>query len=184
MQLHDEIQNVITSTPSAQTIKKQFDLRLRENNLTRDENAQSHFCVYFAGFDADTHRMFLGHHKKSGLWLFNGGHIDKGERINTALKREIDEEWGSHISVTVPNLPSLLTITKIENPLKQTCRVHYDIWFFIHLNEGSFTPHEYLLEKEFFTWGWKTYGEVKQLVKNAETLQAATLIASSLFHPR
>lgn len=183
MQLHDEIHRIISSTPSTQAIKKQFVLRLRENTLTRDENAQSHFCVYFAGYDAKTNRMFLGHHKKSGLWLFNGGHIDKGETVNIALKREIGEEWGSHVSVVLPSSPSLLTVTKIENPLKQTCKLHYDIWFFIELNEVVFTPHSHLLEKEFFTWGWKTYGEVKQLVGNSATIQASKLIAS-LFHPR
>ena len=62
--------------------------------LTRDENPESHFCVYFLPYNQKTNEVFIIHHKKSGLWLSPGGHIDKGEDLLRAVNREISEELG------------------------------------------------------------------------------------------
>jgi len=53
-----------------------FRQRLKEGKLTKNENPESHFCAYFAACDFKAEQLFIGHHIKSGLWLFNGGHID------------------------------------------------------------------------------------------------------------
>lgn len=172
MHTANEIVKIIELTPGTPLVKKNFKLRLEEGKLTRDENAQSHFCVYFAGYDPEKRRVFIGHHKKSGLWLFNGGHIDKNELPTTSLVREIHEEWGHHITIPSLPAPSLLTITTIENPQKQPCRTHFDIWYFIPLQISSFNPSSDLLEKEFFLWGWKSYTEALECVVNKETVEA------------
>ena len=57
------------------------------------------------------------HHKKSGLWLFNGGHIDKGENPEQALRRGMGEEWGEIVDLQIIGEPKLLTITTIVNPV-------------------------------------------------------------------
>lgn len=71
------IQAIKTFNNSHETTRL-FLARAREENLSRDENPESHFCVYFAAHDPTARELFLGHHKKSNLWIFNGGHIDKG----------------------------------------------------------------------------------------------------------
>lgn len=76
-----------TQSPVAST----FFSRIEKGQLTRDENISSHFCVYFAAYDPECKQVFIGQHKKSGLWLFNGGHIDKGETPNETLKREMGD---------------------------------------------------------------------------------------------
>ncbi|MFC1790200.1 NUDIX domain-containing protein [Patescibacteria group bacterium] len=91
--LAKKIQTIVSDLKS-QPVSNQFRKRATEGQLTRDENPQTHFCVYFAACDPKAKRVFLGNHKKSGLWLFNGGHIDEGETPNEALAREISEEWG------------------------------------------------------------------------------------------
>ncbi len=171
-----EILNIVATTPGTSLVKQQFRTRLKAGRLTRDENSCSHFCVYFAGYDKVAHRVFIGHHKKSGLWLFNGGHIDRGDNITSAMLREIHEEWGDHSTISPQLAPLLLTITEIENPTKQPCKIHFDIWFFISLDKSSFTPHAHLLEKEFFDWGWKTHNEAKALIRNKETNKALSAI--------
>src|SRR5258708_633265 len=94
-----EITNIVETVDTTLQIKEVYLRRLTEGLLTRDENLEDHFCVYFAGFSSSDKTVFIGHHKKSDLWLFNGGHIDKGETPTDALLREISEEWGS------PNMP-------------------------------------------------------------------------------
>lgn len=181
MVINHELQHIISNTSGTRSVKHLFQKRLKEGLYTRDENPSSHFCVYFAGYDSESKKVFIGHHKKSGLWLFNGGHIDKDEQVITSLQREISEEWGSQIINLKSPIPSLLTITSIENPHKQPCKTHYDIWFFIPLSMHAFSPQPHLMEREFFKWGWKSVAEAKLLIRNKETAYALQRIRL-LFH--
>jgi len=160
-----------------QIIANKFLSRLADGRLTRDENPFTHFCVYFAAFDQNSQRIFFGHHKKSGLWLFNGGHIDKGETVEKALDREISEEWGLKIPLLKIGEPKLLTITKINNPTKQTCTKHFDIWFFVPVKKVNFNPDEDLLDKEFYKTGWFDIGGANKLAIDPNTLKALSVFA-------
>ena len=170
--LINHLKKVAESTAGEEKVRKQFIRRAEEGALTRDENPHTHFCVYFAAYDPKCQQVFIGHHIKSGLWLFNGGHIDKGELPFEALEREVKEEWGEHIQLNGSCKPSLLTITEINNPAKQKCRAHYDMWYFIPLSKNSFTPEENLLAKEFHQTGWKTIKQAEDLITDANTLMA------------
>lgn len=137
--------------------------------LTRDENKNSHFCVYFPAFDPREKEIFIGHHKKSGLWLVNGGHMDKGENIHQTLKREIYEEWG--LKFDIKNLsPVFLTITKILHNPKIPCKIHFDIWFMIETDKNTFKPDKEKLDKEFFEMRWMKIDEAKKLTKDQSTI--------------
>lgn len=166
------LKKLAKSTSGNEKVRKEFIRRAKEDALTRDENPITHFCVYFAAYDPENRQVFIGHHKKSGLWLFNGGHIDEGELPLEALEREVGEEWGKNVQLDGGYTPSLLTITEIDNPTKQKCRLHYDIWYFIPLDKNSFDPDESLLEKEFHQTGWKLAEEARDLIKDVNTLTA------------
>lgn len=163
--------NAITKNFSVSNIAPEFASRVKEGQLTRDENTFSHFCVYFAAYDPDSKDVYIGHHKKSGLWLFNGGHIDKGETPDEALEREIGEEWGVEIDLKGVGEPKLLTITPINNP-KVKCTRHYDIWYFVPVSKTGFAPDKEKLDTEFHTTGWKDIEEAKVLVTDLNTLKA------------
>ena len=167
---------LIQTTPANNTVRDLFIRRASEGLLTRDENPSSHFCVYFSGYDPRTKHIFIGHHKKSDLWLFNGGHIDRGETPIEALRREVSEEWGPHIALKDIPSPSLLSITDIDNPTKQPCRRHYEISYFIPLDEDTFEPDAHLLAKEFYQWGWKSLPEAKKIITDPNTITAMSLI--------
>lgn len=157
------------------SIKTKFLSRIQKGHLTRDENETSHLCVYFAAYDPGLKLIFIGHHIKSNLWLFNGGHIDKGESPAETLHREMKEEWNIVKKIN-DEIPSLFTITQIENPKKQTCKEHYDLWYFIPFNKNEFHPSEQCLSKEFFEWGWKTINEAKLLVRDRATLKGINFV--------
>jgi 8-oxo-dGTP pyrophosphatase MutT (NUDIX family) len=103
--------------------------RLAEGNFTRDENPVTHFCVYFPPYNSKTQQVFIIDHKKSGLWLAPGGHIDRGEVPIQTLERELGEELGLIYHAPAGLKPFLLTITDIPEAQfsGQSCRVHYDI---------------------------------------------------------
>lgn len=165
------IKNLVSNYFDKQTAD-QFVERASKGLLTRDEDSKTHFCVYFAAYDPDTKEAFVGHHKKSGLWLFNGGHIDKGEISAEALEREIGEEWGLGISANTVGTPQLFTVTGINNPTKQTCTRHYDIWYFVKLDKNNTVFDNAKLEKEFYETSWLSPEKAKPLVKDPNTLKA------------
>lgn len=151
--------------------------RAKKSKLTGDENPLSHFCVYFAAFDSDNKEIFLGLHKKSGLWLFNGGHIDKGEVFEETLIREMREEWGMQADLQSTGEPKLITITDINNPtfrLTNKCAKHFDIWYFVPVSKTTFLPDQEKLSTEFSKIGWKSIEEARDLATDPSTLIAIT----------
>ena len=160
--------------------EKSFLQRLKKGGLTRDENQISHFCVYFPAFDPVAREIFLGHHKKSDLWLVNGGHIDKGELLEDTLQREMKEEWGRVIAWRRPLRPDLLTLTKIvNNPVGRPCRYHYDLWFFISVDKAKFKPDPKLLAEEFFATKWLSLAASRRRVTDPNTLTAIKFLEAT-----
>ena len=153
--------------------------RLDEGRITRHENPASHVCVYFAAFDPTNRSVFIGHHKKSGLWLFNGGHIDPGEMPTDTLIRESQEEWGIAMDpADIPD-PSLVTITEIEHPEQQVCEWHYDLWYFLQFSAGTFGPDPDALATEFFETGWHTYDQAKARMVDPASREAIEFLENS-----
>ncbi|MBU0572211.1 NUDIX domain-containing protein [Patescibacteria group bacterium] len=157
-----------------------FIRRLEQGNFTQAENPYNHFCVYFAAYDPKLKEVFIGHHKKSGLWLFNGGHIDEGESPQEALEREMGEEWGIEMTADEVGGSSLLTITDVENPGRQQCTLHYDIWYFVPVNKVEFEPDEELLSKEFYQTDWKSIADANELITDENTILAIREIVNRL----
>lgn len=170
--MNDQIAALVTRATGNEETKLKFLNRLDEGRLTRSENPTSHICVYFAAYDPRTHHAFVGLHKKSGLWLFNGGHMDPNEAPIDTVIREAQEEWGITLTPNdIPN-PTLATLTEIEHPEKQVCEWHYDLWYFLPFDEREFHPDDILLKTEFSEYGWKTPEEVKNLFVDPASLEA------------
>ena len=51
-----------------------------------------HLISYFVPIDPVRRQILLVDHKKAGLWLPPGGHIDEGEHPKEAASREMEEE--------------------------------------------------------------------------------------------
>lgn len=64
------------------------ELWRREKPATPPE----HLCTYFAL--VDDAGLLLVDHKKAGLWLPTGGHVDPGEHPRDTVARELFEELG------------------------------------------------------------------------------------------
>ena len=178
-----ELREVIKKKFSNTEISKRFLDRLKQGILTRDENPVSHFCAYFGAYDPKAKEIFIGHHKKSGLWLVNGGHIDKDETLKETLKREIDEEWGLNYEDLEVSEPQLLTIADIYNPKKQPCRAHYDVWHLVKVDKDTFNPDKEKLAEEFYENRWANLEEVRKLVaKDVNHNKAVDFIENNLFN--
>ncbi len=170
--LYKEIQKIINpSICDSENTRINFLKRLEEGAFTRDENPQSHFCAYFLPYNAENKKVFIVHHKKSGLWISPGGHIDKGEGLLETLNREIDEELG--VKTFFKELPSpfLLTITPIENKV-QPCKTHLDIWYLVKTDGVNFNVDP----KEFHETKWLTIDEAEKIITDTPNRKALEFV--------
>ena len=160
--LKNQIKKAIKSSGYSPEVTREFIQRLKQGYLTRDENPITHFSTFFAAYDPKEKMVFIGHHKKSDLWLFNGGHIDKGETLDQTIEREIWEEWGIVMKADRIGGPHLLTLTDIDNN-RQLCKKHYDVWYFIEVDKNIFRVDQQLIDTEFYELSWKSVKESKKL---------------------
>jgi hypothetical protein len=65
-----------------------------------------------------------------------------------------------------------LTVTSINDPVKQRCKAHFDIWFFVNLSKFDFNPDREKLAKEFYQTRWMSPMEARKLVIDPNTLEA------------
>lgn len=84
-----------------------------------------HLVSYLA--ITDGRRLLLVDHRKSGLWLPPGGHVDPGETPLQAARREMLEELGTEADL-VSETPVFLTLQRTTAP-----RPHRDmsLWFLL-----------------------------------------------------
>jgi 8-oxo-dGTP pyrophosphatase MutT (NUDIX family) len=153
--------------PASSEINRQFVERLSQGDFTRDENPTSHFCVYFLPYNPKAKTVFITHHKKSGLWISPGGHIDQGENLLEALVREVREELGFVYAPPTDFKPFLRTITLIDNP-KVPCKIHFDTWCGIETDGSNFNVDP----SEFFDTRWLTILEARRLVVDRPNREA------------
>ena len=170
--------NIIKKTKSP--LEEEFISRINQRKISRDENITSHICCFFGAVDKKSKQVFIGSHKKSGLWLFNGGHLDKNELPQETVVREMGEEWG-YVPVSEKELkPEHLTIVNFENHV-QACKKHFDIWFFILVDKNNFTPDKSLLSLEFHEIKWVDLKEAKKLCHGQYSMTALEYIEKKYF---
>jgi len=70
-----------------------------------------HLVSYFVLFDERQHKILLVDHKKSGLWLPAGGHVDPNEHPTDTAKRELKEELSVSLDLLFES-PIFVTVTE------------------------------------------------------------------------
>jgi len=174
--LASEIKLIISGGIAQKPVLLRFTERLNERGLTRDENPVTHFCAYFLPYNKEVKKIFIIHHKKSGLWLSPGGHIDKGENLMATLNREIHEELGITNKIMEPIQPFLLTITPISNEV-QPCKEHLDIWYRVPMTENEMN----VSPEEFYESRWVALSEARKLITDPATIEALERMEEVLF---
>jgi 8-oxo-dGTP pyrophosphatase MutT (NUDIX family) len=162
-------------------LEDEFIARIKQHHISRSENITNHICCFFAAIDVNAKKVFIGLHKNSGLWLFNGGHLEPNELPIQTINREMTEEWG-YAPIDIKDLkPELLSMVEIENKI-QACKKHFDIWFFIRVDEKTFSPNESLLKQEFFQNKWLDLKQAKKVCHGQYSLLALEYIQHHIFN--
>lgn len=150
-----------------------FVERFRLGSLSRAENRVDHACVYVWPFDQKHGSVFVIQHRKSGLWLAPGGHLEPTETLHDAAGREAAEELGP-----APDrrfLPFMLSRTSIANST-QTCRTHYDLWYLMPTAEQAFES----CSEEFAEARWLPLATAESLLSEPNHLTAVARLRGRL----
>jgi 8-oxo-dGTP pyrophosphatase MutT (NUDIX family) len=118
------------------------------------EQTGAHFTASALVVDEAKERTALVHHRKLGLWVQPGGHIDPGEEIEAAALREVREETGLD-----GRLERLIHLDVHEIPERPDfpAHLHLDVRFLV-VAEGELTVSE-----ESHEVRWCTFDEAVQL---------------------
>jgi len=102
------------------------------------DTPRKHLVVYFIPYDAAERCLLLCDHRKSGLWLPPGGHVEDGEDPHQAVIRETREELGIAAEF-MDDKPFFLSVTPTTgaNP-----HLDVDLWFVLRVarHDARVTP--------------------------------------------
>lgn len=97
-----------------------------------------HLVAYFLLIDSSANQVLLVDHKKAGLWLPAGGHVEPNEHPRETVKREILEELGIEADFMMVD-PVFLTVTKTVGQIAR----HTDVSFWYLLKGNNEMPLQY-----------------------------------------
>lgn len=114
----------------------------------------AHFTASALVVDASRARTALVHHRKLGLWVQPGGHLDPGEEIETAALREVREETGLD-----GTLERLIHLDVHEIPSRPDFRahLHLDVRFLVEADG------ELVLSEESHDVRWCSFDEAVRM---------------------
>ena len=116
----------------------------------RPDNPAVHLVSYFVPFDEESGRLLLTAHRKSGLWLPPGGHVEPGETPWEATFRETAEELGI-VATPWPGcgtVPLFVTATMTRGPAPHT---DVSLWHVIAASPDDIDGFD---EREFEAVRW------------------------------
>lgn len=91
--------------------KKWIDSGAGIFRISKPATPDTHLVAYFLLLDPINKKVLLVDHKKAGLWLPAGGHVEINEHPKETVKREVWEELSIQAEFLIQN-PFFLTVTK------------------------------------------------------------------------
>ncbi|WSN72117.1 NUDIX domain-containing protein [Streptomyces sp. NBC_01361] len=115
-----------------------------------------HLVSYFVVLDESCGQLLLVAHRKAGLWLPAGGHVEPGEDPWAAVVRECREELGieAEASPITGEHPLFLTVTETRG---QGVHTDVSLWYLLTADADTITSYD---QDEFNAIRWLTDEQV------------------------
>lgn len=118
-----------------------------------------HLVSYFLLWNVDSQQVLLGHHRKSGLWLPSGGHVDPGESPVETVRRECREELAieARFGSDHGEHPVMVTVTETvpRGPLQHT---DVSLWYVLEASASDPIEPD---DREYFAVRWWSPLEIR-----------------------
>ncbi|AIL13560.1 NUDIX hydrolase [Candidatus Paracaedimonas acanthamoebae] len=122
--------------------------------LQKPDIPNKHLVSYFVPFDKKANKILLTVHKKSGLWLPPGGHVELNEDPRETVRRECLEELGCTAEFWRTE-PLFLTSTLTVGPTAG----HTDVSFWYVIQGHQEYAYQFNLD-EFEAIRWFGFNEI------------------------
>jgi len=125
------------------------------------------YCFVVSAYAVREGKVLLLKHKKLGLWLAPGGHIDEGETPDEAALRELKEEAGLDADFVVPKrgpdpaaggVEFLHPSQHVQVEAIPNHNHHIDFIYFLKARPGEVLPGE----GESGVWRWHSSAELDE----------------------
>ncbi|MBS0651685.1 MAG: NUDIX hydrolase [Verrucomicrobia bacterium] len=116
--------------------------------IAKPDIPDTHLVSYFLLLDQGQNQLLLTDHKKSGLWLPSGGHVEPNEHPNDTVERELLEELGTQAGF-LSHEPVFLTVTKTVG--KTAGHTDVSLWYVLKGNASETLKYD---EEEFHQIQW------------------------------
>ncbi|MET9914188.1 NUDIX domain-containing protein [Streptomyces sp. NPDC006476] len=132
--------------------------------LRKPDVPAMHLVSYFVALDNTRGQLLLVAHRKAGLWLPAGGHVEPVEDPWAAVRRECREELdiGAMASPITGERPLFLTVTPTRG---QNPHTDVSLWYLLNADAHTITSYDHA---EFNAIRWLTDEQV--LEESAELL--------------
>lgn len=111
---------------------------------------ETHLVSYFVIASPDMDQILLVDHKKAGLWLPPGGHVEPGEDPKETVRREAKEELGIEAEFFFDK-PLFLTVTKTVGNIAQHTDVSF--WYLLKCDPQQSLNYD-INEFNQIRWFW------------------------------
>lgn len=122
--------------------------------IAKPDDPKIHLVAYFVLFDVKSDTLLLVDHRKAGLWLPPGGHIEVNEHPQETVKREAQEELGIEADFQMET-PLFVTVTEtVGNVAKHT---DVSLWYLLNGQDGSHFQYD---TEEFHQVKWFSVDQI------------------------
>ncbi|KKQ18598.1 MAG: hypothetical protein US31_C0003G0027 [Berkelbacteria bacterium GW2011_GWA1_36_9] len=112
--------------------------------MPKNNEIEKHFTA--SALIVDNGKVLLLHHKKLGVWLYPGGHVEKNETPDQTVIREVKEETGLNVGIIGEKDNNLADINAdvsvLNNPYVILCELvgdhyHNDIVYLCKISDDN-----------------------------------------------
>lgn len=155
-QIRSEVQSIVSAiqplddkeTEHLSFTQKWIESGAEIFRIARPATPDTHLVSYFVLVDQAQNKLLLTDHKKSGLWLPPGGHVELNEHPKETVEREILEELGIQADFLSRD-PVFLTVTKtVGQPAGHT---DVSLWYVLRGNVSDSIKYD---DQEFHQIRW------------------------------
>lgn len=124
--------------------------------VDKTDTPAMHLVSYFVVLDEMRGKLLLVAHRKAGLWLPTGGHVEAGEDPWATVVRECREELSIEAvaSPITGEHPLFLTVTRARG---QGAHTDVSLWYLLHANADTINSYD---QNEFDSIRWLTEEQV------------------------